>query len=108
MSDLDEQLAPELQQVFGQGPVTTAWILMVFSYPGPVHSEAAFAALAVVSPLQASSGKHERYRLNRRGDRQFDKTLNEVARTRTGHTDYVDERFAGAASPHESLCVFHK
>lgn len=69
MSELDEQLAPALQQDFGLGPMTTAWILMAYSHRGRVHSEAAFAALAGVAPLQASSGNHERHRLNRHGDR---------------------------------------
>jgi len=52
MSELDEQLAPELQQVFGLGPVTTAWILMAYSHRGRVRSEAAFASLAGVAPLK--------------------------------------------------------
>lgn len=105
MSDLDEQLAPELQQVFGLGPVTTAWILMAYSHPGRVHSEAAFAALAGVSPLQASSGNHERYRLNRRGDRLLNKALDVVARTRMGHDEatkkYVEKRTTEGLSPKE-------
>lgn len=105
MSDLDEQLAPELQQVFGLGPVTTAWIPMAYSHPGRVHSEAAFAALAGVSPLQASSGNHERYRLNRRGDRLLNKALDVVARTRMGHDEatkkYVEKRTAEGLSPKE-------
>lgn len=46
MSDLDEQIAPKLQEDFGLGPVTTARILMANSHPGRVRSEAAFATLA--------------------------------------------------------------
>ncbi|PRA00198.1 IS110 family transposase [Arthrobacter sp. MYb224] len=98
MSELDEQLAPELQQVFGLGPVTTAWILIAYSHHGRVRSEAAFAALAGVAPLQASSGKHERHRLNRSGDRQLNKALDVVAQTRMGHDEatkeYVEKRTA--------------
>lgn len=105
MSELDEQLAPELQQVFGLGPVTTAWILMAYSHHGRVHSEAAFAALAGVAPLQASSGNHERHRLNRHGDRQLNKALDVVARTRMGHDEatkrYVEKRTAEGLSPKE-------
>ena len=86
-SDLDEQLTPELQQPFGLRPVTTAWILMAYSHPGRMHSEAAFTALAGVSPLQTSSGNHERYRLNRRGDRLLNKALDVVTRTRIGHDE---------------------
>lgn len=105
MSELDEQLAPELQQVFGLGPVSTAWILMAYSHHGHIHSEAAFAALAGVAPLQASSGNHERHRLNRHGDRQLNKALDVVARTRMGHDEatkrYVEKRKADGLSPKE-------
>lgn len=37
--------------------------------PDRLRSEAAFAALCGVSPLPASSGRTNRHRLNRRGDR---------------------------------------
>lgn len=56
MSELDEQLAPELQQVFGRGAVTTAWFLIAYSHHGRVRFEAALVALAGAVPLQASSG----------------------------------------------------
>jgi len=39
--------------------------------PRPVPLPAAFAALAGVSPLEASSGKITRHRLNPFGDRQL-------------------------------------
>lgn len=102
MAALDEQLAPGLQQVFGLGPVTSAWILMAYSHPGRIHSEAAFASLAGVAPLQASSGNHERQRLNRHGDRLLNKALNVVTRTRMGYDEatkkYVERRTAEGLS----------
>lgn len=54
MSEVDEQLAPELQQVFGLGPVTPEWILMAYFHHGRVRSEAAFAALAGVAVLRTA------------------------------------------------------
>ena len=48
--------APELLKVRGVGPVVAATVLHAWSHPGRIHSEAAFAALAGVSPLPASSG----------------------------------------------------
>ena len=39
--------------------------------PGRCRNEAAFARLAGVDPLEASSGQNTRHRLNRRGDRQL-------------------------------------
>ena len=75
---------------------------MAYSHNGRVHSEAAFAALAGVAPLQASSGNYERHRLNRHGDRQLNKALDVVARTRVGHAEatkrYVEKRTAEGLS----------
>lgn len=58
--DLDEKLAPGLQDQFGMGPVTVGINLAAYSHQCRVRSEAAFAALAGVSPLQASSGNTKR------------------------------------------------
>jgi transposase len=44
-----------------------------------LHSEASFAALCGVNPLPASSGKTQRDRLNRGGDREANCTLYRVA-----------------------------
>ena len=55
---------------------------MSWSHRGRVRSEAAFAALAGVSPLEASSGQHVRHRLNRGGDRDLNRALHTVALTR--------------------------
>jgi len=43
--------------------------------PERLHSEAALAALCGASPLQASSGKTMRHRLNRGGDRTANNAL---------------------------------
>ncbi len=43
--------------------------------PGPPTTEAAFAALCGVSPVEASSGKTHRLRLNQGGDRQANAAL---------------------------------
>ncbi len=42
---------PELLTVRGPVPVVAATVLHVWSHPGRLHSEAAFAALAGVAPL---------------------------------------------------------
>jgi transposase len=64
-----DELAPGLTARHGIGPVTAAQVIVSFSHPGRVRSEAAFAALAGASPLQASSGQTLRHRLNRGGNR---------------------------------------
>ncbi len=79
---LCQELAPGLQDQPGLGPVTVGIILAAYSHHGRVRDEAAFASLAGVSPLQASSGNTTRHRLNRTGDRQLNMALDVVARTR--------------------------
>ena len=59
----------------GIGAVTAAQAIMTFSHPGRCRSDAAFAALSGTSPLQASSGKTVRHRLNRGGDRALNRAI---------------------------------
>jgi transposase len=63
----------------GIGPVTAAVALTAWSHVGRLHSEAAFASLAGVSPIPASSGNTVRHRLNRGGDRRLNKALHTFA-----------------------------
>jgi transposase len=53
----------------------SALITMIGDNPGRIGTEAGFAALCGVSPVDCSSGKHERHRLNRGGDRQANSAL---------------------------------
>ncbi|UOE45136.1 IS110 family transposase [Agromyces larvae] len=80
----------------GIGPVNAAVIITAWSHPGRVRSEAAFAALAGVSPVPASSGNTTRHRLNRGGDRRLNRALTSIALTRMSHHPdtraYVDRR----------------
>jgi len=63
--------APQLLDHYGVGPDTAAVLLIAAGdNPERLHSEASFAALCGVSPVEASSGKAQRRRLNRGGDRQ--------------------------------------
>lgn len=105
LAELNEQLAPTLQDQFGFGAVTVAWILIAYSHPGRIHSEAAFAALAGVAPLQASSGNTVRHRLNRHGDRLLNKALDVIAKTRMRFDEttkrYVEKRTAQGLSYRE-------
>ena len=60
-------VAPELCELPGVGSVVAASVLMAWSHPGRVRSEAACAALAGTCPIPASSGNTVRHRLNRGG-----------------------------------------
>ena len=75
-------LAAGLLDLFGVGPVSAAQVLVSYSHHGRVRSEAAFAALAGVNPITASSCNKTRHRLNRYGDRQVNRALHTIARSR--------------------------
>ncbi|WP_427132559.1 transposase [Pseudarthrobacter sp. S9] len=73
---------PALLTETGVGPVVAAQLLISWSHPGRLRSEAAFASLAGVAPLEASSGQRSRHRLNRGGGRALNRALHSVAITR--------------------------
>jgi transposase len=75
-------LAPGLTDRRGIGPVTAAQVIVAFSHPGRCRNDAAFAALAGTSPLEASSGQTVRHRLNRGGDRTLNAAIHTIALTR--------------------------
>ncbi|MGA5135414.1 transposase [Streptomyces olivoreticuli] len=75
--------APELLDLFGVGQDSAATLLIAAGdNPGRLASEAAFAALCGVSPVEMSSGKTQRRRLNRGGNRQANAALFRVVLTR--------------------------
>ena len=68
--------APAVVSIFGVGPDTAVALqISAGSNSERIHSEAAFAALCGVSPIPASSGKTNRHRLNRGGNRQANAAL---------------------------------
>jgi transposase len=88
-ADLETQLeflvtgaAPALLAEPGVGVVTAAQILCAWSHAGRIRSEAAFASLAGVAPIPASSGQVVRHRLNRAGDRQLNRALHTIVLSR--------------------------
>jgi len=100
-----DDLAPGLTDRRGIGPVCAAQVIVSFSHPGRCRNDAAFAALGGVSPLQASSGRTTRHRLNRGGDRALNKALHTIAATRMRSCPatqaYVAKRTAEGKNPKE-------
>jgi transposase len=76
LAALTQTAAPRLVARHGIGPQTAATLLITAGdNPERLHSEAALAALCGVSPLEASSGRVVRHRLNRGGNRQANNAL---------------------------------
>jgi transposase len=91
-------LAPQLLDEPGVGPIVAAQLIVAWSHRGRVRSEAAFARLAGVAPVPASSGKTTRHRLSRGGDRQLNRALHTIVPHRRQHDtatrDYIARRIA--------------
>jgi transposase len=83
LAALTRRAAPRLLARPGVG-VETAGALLVTAGDNPdrLGSDAALAALCGASPVQASSGKTTRHRLNRGGDRQANNALWVISLTR--------------------------
>jgi len=98
-------MCPALLDQPGIGPVTAAVALIAWSHPGRVRSEAAFAALAGVNPVPASSGRTIRHRLNRGGDRTLNAALHTIAKSRQRchqpTKEYIARRMTEGRTPRE-------
>jgi len=97
MRSILEANAPALLDVSGCGAISAARLAIAAGdNPERVSGEAAFASLCGASPIEASSGKVKRYRLNRGGDRQANRALHTIARQRMRRDDrtkaYVEKR----------------
>jgi transposase len=95
----------------GIGPITAAQLLLAWSHPGRIRTEAAFAKLAGTAPLPAGSGTTTgRHRLSRLGDRQLNRALHTIAVNRMRHHPptraYTARRQAeGKTTPEIRRCI---
>jgi len=79
LKKLAYELVPELLAQCGVGVISAAQLVVSSGDPRRMRNEAAFAALAGTSPVDASSGKQQRHRLNRGGDRQLNCALHVIS-----------------------------
>jgi len=105
-----KQWAPQLLAHTGVGVVVAAQLLVSWSHRGRVRSEAAFAMLAGVAPLPASSGTVVRSRLNRTGDQALNRALHLAVLSRIAHDNKtkadVARRLAeGTTKPEIRRCI---
>lgn len=100
--------APLLVEQVGVGTEVAGQLLITAGdNPQRLRSEAAFAALCGVSPLPASSGRTDRHRLNRGGDRAANSALYTVVMVRMRYDqrtrDYVARRTQQGLSKREIM-----
>lgn len=100
-------LVPELLNEPGVGPIVAAQLIVTWSHHDRVGSEAAFARLAGVAPLPASSGLTTRHRLSRGGDRQLNRALHTIVLHRRQHDpttrDYIARRIAEGKTSRDAV-----
>jgi transposase len=108
IAPLVEGAAPELLALYGVG-IDSAAILLVAAGDNPerLRSEAAWAHLCGASPIPASSGKVNRYRLNRGGNRQANSALWHIVICRLAHDAntkiYMERRLEEGKSKREVI-----
>jgi transposase len=113
LAELVKATAPSLLDLHGVG-VHTAALLLVAAGDNAcrITSEAAFAHLCGVAPIQASSGKTIRHRLNRGGNRQANHALWRIVFTRMSSDPrtraYVERRTNEGRSTGEIMRVLKR
>lgn len=99
---------PQLLELVGVGPDSAAVLLIAAGdNPDRLTDEASFAALCGVSPVEQSSGKTQRRRLNRGGHRQANAALYRIVQSRIRWDErtqsYLQRRTAEGMSRREII-----
>ena len=106
ITGLVEQGWPGLLDQTGIGPITAAQLVISYSHHGRCKTEAAFARLAAVAPIPASSGKNVRHRLDPGGDRKLNQALHTIAIHRARHDPetkaYIQKKTREGKTPREA------
>ena len=108
LDPLVASVAPTLVAALGVGTDVAGGLLVAAGdNPQRLTSDAAFAALCGVSPVEASSGKTVRHRLNRGGNRDANRCLHTVALVRLRYhqptRDYLARRMAEGKTRKEAI-----
>jgi transposase len=107
LETLVEATGTTLTTIVGISTVVAARLLGEVGDPRRFATSSAFAAGNGTAPLDASSGRHERHRLNRGGNRRLNRALYTVAITQTRHepraVDYLARKRAAGKTRREAL-----
>jgi transposase len=101
------QTAPALLELPGCGPLTAAKLLAEVGPIDRFDSDAQLARHSGVAPLEASSGRVQRHRLDRGGNRQLNAALYRIAITHSryhpGACAYLERKRAERKSRREAI-----
>ncbi|MBU3068193.1 IS110 family transposase [Nocardia sp. NEAU-G5] len=110
LDQLTTTINPALRAAYGVGPDTAAQLIVTAgTNPHRLTSEAAFAALCGTAPIPASSGKTQRHRLSRGGDRAGNNALHRIALVRmSSHQPTRDYVIRHTAKGHSKLEILRR
>ena len=107
IADLVAQIAPHLLAEPGFGPLTAAKLVGEIAGAARFATDAKLARAAGVAPIPVSSGKTNRHRLDRGGNRQINATIHRIAITRLRchpeTQDYIARKRAEGKSTKEAI-----
>ncbi len=108
LDELVTRAAPRTTALFGVGTQHAAQLLCTAGENiDRLHHEAAFAHLCAAAPIQASSGKTQRHRLNPGGDRGANRALHMIVVVRLRYCErtklYMHRRIAEEKSKREAM-----
>jgi transposase len=101
------QIAPALRELPGCGALTAAKLLAKIGPIDRFQSDAQLARHSGVAPLEASSGRVQRHRLDRGGNRQLNAAFYRIATTQArihpAARAYLERKQAEGKSPREAI-----
>src|SRR3954465_139829 len=107
IAELVALVAPQLLPEPGLGPLTAAKLVGEIAGASRFASDAKLARAAGVAPIPVSSGKTNRHRLDRGGNRQINATIHRIAVTRLRcdpeTQDYIARKRAEGKSTKEAI-----
>jgi len=108
LAALARAAAPALIGASGVGAINAAKVLVaVGANPERIQGEAGFAMLAGTAPIPASSGRTDRHRLNRGGNRQLNCAIHSIAIVRMSRDErtraYVAKKMAQGKTKREAV-----
>jgi len=107
IADLVAEVAPQLLAEPGFGPLTAGKLIGEIAGAQRFTSDAKLARAGGIAPIPVSSGKTNRHRLDRGGNRQINTAIHRVAVTRARcHPEtrvYIDRKRAEGKTNREAL-----